>query len=442
MGTKLKIERNATQEVEIEAVRQQFPILSAGEIVYFDNAATALMPKRVAEAMMDCDMYCRANVGRGLSRHTKRMTDSFERARDKVAGFLGALPEEIVFVRNTTEAINIVACGLKWQEGEREIVFVRNTTEAINIVACGLKWQEGERVVTTLMEHHSNLLPWQIAAKRHRLQIDYVHPHLDDIEDMEPFVQALNKKTRLFSIIYVSNVLGVKLPVAELVRLAKERGALTLIDAAQAAPHMPINVKELGVDYLALSAYKMFGPSGVGVLYISKDAPQLQPLLVGGGMISTVRLDGFETAEMPHAMEAGTQPISAVVGFGETVDFINEIGYDFIEGRCSLLTAEFDRRIRSYDRIKVYGLSDPKKRLGIFAFNIDEMGVHRIASLYDYFGNIVVRSGQHCAIPLHQNFLQLRRGTVRASLAFYNTLEEIEKFMHTTERILELVGYA
>lgn len=402
--------------MDIESIRRQFPILAEGDIIYFDNAATSLMPRQVAEAMMESDLYYRANVGRGLSRHTRKATGVFEEAREKVADFLGAEP--------------------------REIVFVRNTTEAINIIACGLPWKKGDRVVTTLAEHHSNFLPWQVTAKRNGLKLEYVIPDLNDLGDLEPYDKALESKPRLLSMLYVSNVLGVRLPVAEVVRMAKERGTLTMVDAAQAAPHFPINVKELGVDYLAISAHKMYGPTGIGALYISKDAPQPQPLLVGGGMVTDVMLDEFRVAETPAGFEAGTQPIAAAVGFARAVDFIGEVGFDNIEKRCKHLTGEFDHKIRSYDRLRVFGAEGTDNRLGIFAFHIADLGVYRVASLYDQFGNIVLRSGHHCAIPLHREMLGVERGTVRASMAFYNTVEEIDRFMEVTERILELVGDA
>lgn len=402
--------------MDIQAIRRQFPILEKGEIIYFDNAATSLMPRRVAEAVMEADLYHRANIGRGISRYTQETTQSFEQAREKIAKFLNALPEEIVFVRNATEAINIIAFGLPWKRDDR--------------------------IVTSLVEHHSNFLPWQVAAKQYHLQFEYITPDYAQVNRLEPYQQALKKKTRLLSISYVSNVLGVKLPVKEIVKMAKEQGALTMVDAAQAVPHFPVDVKDLAVDYLAISAHKMYGPSGIGALYISKDAPKPKPLLVGGGMVSDVQLDGYTAKEFPFAAEAGTQAIAGALGFASAVDFINEIGYNNIESRCKQLTKEFDRRLRSYVQIKVYGTDNIKDRLGIFAFNFDNCGVHRIASLYDQLGNIVLRSGQHCTIPLHQHLLKATRGTVRASLAFYNTEEEIDKFMEITTQIVELMRNA
>jgi cysteine desulfurase/selenocysteine lyase len=402
--------------MDIKEIRRQFPILEKGEIIYFDNAATSLVPRRVAETMLEADLYHRANVGRGISRFTQETTQSFEQAREKIARFLNASPEEIVFVRNATEAINIVAFGLPWKRDDR--------------------------IITTLVEHHSNFLPWQVAAKKYHLQFEYISPDYTQVQELSPYEQALKKKTKLLSIVYVSNVLGVKLPVKEIARMAREQGALTMVDAAQAVPHFPVNVKDLGVDYLAISAHKMYGPTGIGALYISKDAPKPQPLLVGGGMVADVQLDRYTAKELPFGCEAGTQPIAGALGFAAAVDFINEIGYNYIENRCEQLTGNFDQRLRAHKQIKVYGTDNIADRLGIFAFNFNNCGVHRIASLYDQLGNIVLRSGQHCTMPLHQRLLKATRGTVRASLAFYNTEEEIDKFMDVTERILELMGNA
>ena len=393
---------------DVREVRADFPLLSKG-VIYFDNAATSLTPRQVVDAMARYLLDCRANVGRGSYRLALEATSMYEEVRKKVAKFIGARPTEVAFVKNTTEAINLVAMGLRWRRGEN--------------------------VVTTALEHHSNMLPWIRAARLHGLEVRFARPRRDGTLPVEEFERLVDESTRIVAVAHVSNVLGTISPVKEIAKIAKSKGALFLVDAAQSAPHMPINVRELGCDFLAFSAHKMCGPPGVGVLYVEEGA-QLDPLAVGGGAVADASLDSYELLEKPHAFEAGTPPIGDVIGLGAAIDYLSKLGLESIMKHELELAKKLRELLVEIPDVKVLGPEEPQT--GIVSFSVKDVKAEDVALA---LGNldICVRAGFHCAIPLVRDFLGERLGVVRASLYLYNTEEEVERFADSLREVVRLL---
>jgi cysteine desulfurase/selenocysteine lyase len=393
---------------DVREVRADFPLLSKG-VIYFDNAATSLTPRQVVDAMARYLLDCRANVGRGSYRLALEATSMYEEVRKKVAKFIGARPTEVAFVKNTTEAINLVAMGLRWRRGEN--------------------------VVTTALEHHSNMLPWIRAARLHGLEVRFARPRRDGTLPVEEFERLVDESTRIVAVAHVSNVLGTISPVKEIAKIAKSKGALFLVDAAQSAPHMPINVRELGCDFLAFSAHKMCGPPGVGVLYVEERA-QLDPLAVGGGAVADASLDSYELLEKPHAFEAGTPPIGDVIGLGAAIDYLSKLGLENIMKHELELAKKLRELLVEIPDVKVLGPEEPQT--GIVSFSVKDVKAEDVALA---LGNldICVRAGFHCAIPLVRDFLGERLGVVRASLYLYNTEEEVERFADSLREVVRLL---
>lgn len=393
---------------DVHKVRTDFPILSKG-IIYFDNAATSLTPRQVVDSMVSYLLECRANVGRGSYRLAHQATIMYEEVRKKVAKFIGAQASEIVFVKNATEAINIVAMGLRWRKGEN--------------------------VVTTALEHHSNMLPWIRANKLYGVEVRFAKPRKDGTLTIDEFERLIDEKTKIVSVAHVSNVLGTVSPVKEIARLAKSKGALVLIDAAQSAPHMPINVRELGCDFLAFSAHKMCGPPGVGVLYV-RDGVQVDPLAVGGGVVSDTSLNDYKLLSKPHALEAGTPPISDVIGLGAAIDYLSRLGLANIMEHEIKVTKMLKRLLTEAPYIRVLGPGEPQT--GIVSFAVNGVRAEDVALALGSL-DICVRAGFHCAIPLVRDLLGEKLGVVRVSLYLYNTEEEVEKFILSLREVVRLL---
>ena len=392
---------------DVYKVRADFPLLSKG-IIYFDNAATSLTPKQVVDAMVQYLLEYRANVGRSSYRLAHEVTNMYEEVRKKVAKFIGARASEVVFVKNTTEAINVVAMGLKWHKGDN--------------------------IVTTALEHHSNLLPWIRVSKLHGVEVRFAIPRRDGILPIEEFERLVDENTKLVAVAHVSNVLGTISPVRDIAKIAKSKGSLFLIDAAQSAPHMPINVKELNCDFLAFSAHKMCGPPGVGVLYI-KDDVQLDVLAVGGGVVADSSLGDYKLLERPHVFEAGTPPIGDVIGLGAAIDYLSKLGLHNIMKHELELARKLKKLLAEVPHIKVLGPEDPQT--GIVSFSVENVRAEDIALSLGNL-NICVRSGFHCAIPLVRDVLGEKLGVVRASLYLYNTEREVEVFVESLREVLRL----
>lgn len=385
---------------------------------YMDSAATSLIPEPVIAAMNEYDRHYRANVGRGMHRLTRVATQRYQDAHDSIDSFIG---------------------------GEKGItVFTKNTTEAINMVALGLDWQPGDRIVTTIIEHHSNLLPW-LRLRQKGAKVAVVEPGLDGVFNIDVFEEAINANTKLVTVSHVSNVLGTVQPISEIAALCKEHGAYFLVDAAQSVPHFTIKAHDSGCDFLCFSGHKMLGPTGTGVLWIRDEsiASALSPLIIGGGTVEEVTNEGYTLTEGYQRFEGGTPNIAGAIGLAQAAKYLENIGMDAVCKHEQKLTKRLLEGLMDLDHVTVYGPTDIKagnikNRIGVVSFNIKGIHPHEIAYLLDERAGILVRSGDHCCIPL-MRYLGLANGTVRASLYLYNTLEEIDLLLETLETIARMV---
>jgi len=315
-------------------------------------------------------------------------------------------------------------------------IFTRNATESINIVARCLRWKKGDRIVTTLLEHHSNLLPW-MRLREEGVELTVIKPDKTGMIDPADFETAISKGTRLVAISQLSNALGSVLPVKEISKICRERGAALLVDAAQSVPHMPVNVEDIDCDFLCFSGHKMLAPMGAGVLWVKKEG-EIKPLLAGGGMVQDVGDDGYEIKKGYEGFEAGTPDISAGMGLGAAVDYLTRVGLDEIHHHEQRLTVKLLEGLQDIKGVKVFG-PEPgsQNRGGVVSFTVEGLLPHEVALMLDQASSICVRSGHHCCIPLMKH-LGLKYGTVRASLYLYNTEDEIEKLLSTLEQIARM----
>ncbi len=406
------------QTVDFTKVRSDFPILEREvhpgvKLVYLDSTASSQKPQQVIEAM---DVYYRrsnANIHRGVHTLAEEATGLYENARERIAAFIGAgSAEELVFTRNTTESINLVA--YTW----------------------GRKFlQRGDIILLTEMEHHSNIVPWQILAAEKGLVIRYIPITPDYRFDMDAYMNLLNLRPRLVAFTQMSNVLGTITPAKEIIRLAHEAGAVALVDGAQSVPHLGVNVLDLDVDFLAFSAHKMCGPTGIGALYGKKALLDAMPPFLGGGdMIKKVTFEGFKPNDLPHKFEAGTPSIAEGVGFGAAVDYLTSVGMDAVYAHECQLTAYALEQIQAVPGLQVYGPSADFKG-GVVSFTMEGIHPHDVAALLDRNG-IAVRAGHHCAMPLHQK-LNLP-ATTRASFYLYNTHAEVDLLIAGLHQVARL----
>jgi len=316
------------------------------------------------------------------------------------------------------------------------VAMLRNTTEGLNLVANSLGFEEGGRIVTTVIEHHSNFITWLRVARRSGCSLEVVQPDREGRFEMADFEAVIDDSTRLVAVTRVSNVLGCKVPVEEIVSLAHEHGALVVEDGAQGVPHLATDVMDSGVDFMAFSGHKMLGPTGVGGLYIcEEELYKTEPLSIGGGTISDVSLDGYELAVAPLRFEAGTPAIAQVIGLGVACRYLDRVGMEDVEAWDERLSGRIAEGLREIDGVEVYGPIEPRDRVGIVSFNVGEMNSHDVALSLDAEHGIAVRSGHHCALPLMKELLGLPEGTARASTYLYNTLDEVELFLGAVEDI-------
>lgn len=394
--------------LNVEKIREDFPILETG-VIYLDSTATSLTPKQVLSEMEKYYLEYRANVGRGIYELAERATSAYEAARKRIASFINAI--------------------------KGEVVMVKNTTEAINLVAHSLKWRKGDKIVTTLLEHHSNYLPWLRCAERYGVKVEAIKPTPQGMIEVDDLEKTVDDSTKLVAMTHVSNVLGSITPVEEAARIAHEHGALLLIDGAQSVPHIKVDVAKLGCDFLAFSGHKMCGPTGSGALYISREAwEELDPVFVGGGTVESVEEGRFTLLKGPARFEAGTPGIAEAIGLKRAVEYLDALNMDHVVKHERKLGERMYEGLCSMEGVEVYG-PEPKYKLGITSFNVEGLDPHEVALILDASAKIAVRSGMHCAQPLIKQVLKKPKGTVRASLYIYNTKEEVEKFLSAMEEL-------
>lgn len=397
--------------------RQDFPLLRENPIVYLDSAATAQRPDVVIEAEMEFYRKYNANPLRGLYSLGIEATDRYEEARDCVAKFIhAAFAKEIIFTRNATESLNLVA----YSYGLSHL-------------------REGDEIVVSILEHHSNQLPWRMVAEKTGAVVKYLEcdrqGHISDAD----LQAAFSEKTKLVAVTQVSNVLGIRTPIDKIVALARKSGAVVVLDAAQSTPHMEVDVQKLGVDFLAFSGHKLMAPMGIGVLYGRKELlSEMPPFLTGGEMIQTVTRDKVVYAELPHKFEAGTVNGAGAWALAAAIRYLQEVGYEQIQKQELLLTMQLMEGLKKVPHVQIQGSPDPKEHCGIVSFTIDGVHPHDVSSILDADG-IAVRAGHHCAQPLMQQIGVM--STTRASMYFYNTEEDIEKLLTSVQTIRRRMGY-
>ena len=406
--------------LDTQKIRSDFPILyrkvHGKPLVYLDNAATTQKPRPVIDAIGKYYEEYNANVHRGIHALAEEATAAYEDSRSKVAEFIGARnPAEIIFTRGTTEAINLVAYS--W--GEKFL-------------------KKGDTVLLTLMEHHSNLVPWQLLAQRKGLNLEFTPVTAEGyLEDPEGMIRRLQPKLVAFT--HVSNVLGTVNPVRKLIEFAQTLNPrpYTLIDGAQAMAHLPVNVAELGCDFYAFSSHKMMGPTGVGVLWGKKEIlEEMPPFLAGGEMIREVFLRESSFKDIPHKFEAGTPHIAGVIGLGAAVDYLSALGMENIRRSEEKVLEYAFKKLEAVPGLTIYGPRNSADRGGVIAFNVAGIHPHDLATVLDQDG-VAIRSGNHCAMPLHTHFKI--NASARASFAFYNTKEEIDILVEGIERAKKLL---
>ena len=401
---------------DVETIRKDFPILSTQmrgrPLVYLDSGASAQKPQAVIDAMSDFYGAHYANIHRGVYQLSADATIQYEDVRTRVARFIGASnPREVIFVRNATEAINLVA--RTW--GETEI-------------------EAGDEIVLTHMEHHANIVPWQMLAERKGAIIRVAEVTDSGELDLDQLISLLGPRTKLLAFTHVSNALGTINPVEDLVRIAKERGITTLIDGAQAVPHQTVDVDALGADFYAFSGHKVFGPSGAGVLHGRLELLDAMPPFLGGGdMIESVSFEGTTFAPVPQKFEAGTPDIASVIGFGASVDYLEAIGMDRISEYEHSLLIYATEHLSKIPGLRIIGTAANKA--AVISFVLDDAHPHDIGTVLDGKG-VAIRAGHHCAQPLMN-----RMGvpaTARASISFYNTRDDIDRLVEAVRETQEL----
>ena len=414
----------AVQEKSLaERVRADFPILQqqvhGKPLVYLDNAATSQKPSAVLQALQDYYQQDNSNVHRGVHTLSARATDAYEGAREKVAKFINAAhPEEIVYTRNASEAINLVA------------------------YAWGLNnLKPGDEIILSVMEHHSNLVPWQLVAAKTGAVLKFVELTENETYDLEQFKTLICDRTKLVGVVHASNTLGCINPVEDIIAIAHRYGAKVLVDACQSVPHLPIDVQAMDCDWLVASGHKMCAPTGIGFLYGKRDLLRSMPPFLGGGeMIADVFLDRATYADVPHRFEAGTPAIAEAIALGAAVDYLSSIGMDTIYAYEKELTRYLFQQLETLPEVRVYGPkpnADGGGRTSLAAFTTGEVHPHDLSTILDQAG-IAIRAGHHCTQPLHRHVGA--QSTARVSLYFYNTREEIDAFIAALKEAIEFFG--
>ncbi len=416
----MKLELTQPKLFDVARIRADFPVLSREvrpgvPLVYLDSTATSQKPESVIETMDEFYRRSNANIHRGIHTLAEEATQLYETARLKIAEFINA-------------------------PSHRQLIYTRNTTEFINLVA--QTWgrtnlQSGDVIILTEMEHHSNLVPWQMLAAERGLRLEFIPVTRDGLLDLDGYRQLLELEPRLVAFTHMSNVLGTINPAAEIIRLAHAAGALALVDGAQSLPHLPVDVQALDADFMAFSAHKMCGPTGIGVLYGRKNLLETMPPYQGGGdMIKRVHLRSFTPNEIPHKFEAGTPAIAEAVGFGAAIDYLSAVGMPAIAAHEQAIIAYALERLEEIPGVSVFGPPAEDKG-GVASFTLQGVHPHDISQILDMDG-IAIRAGHHCAMPLHEKF-QLP-ATARASFYLYNTEQEVDQLVAGIYKVKTIFG--
>jgi cysteine desulfurase/selenocysteine lyase len=399
--------------MDVNKIRQDFPLLADKGVVYFDTACQSLRPQQVTDALSEYYTRFPACSGRSMHHLAAAVTQKVDEARTALAKFLNAARKE-------------------------EIVFTRNTTEGVNLVANALSFKPGDVIVISDKEHNSNLIPWQKLCRQKGTVLRIVPTHADGTFDLDAYAKTLDGQVRLVSLGHTSNLDGVTIPAAEAIKLAHQAGALVLLDAAQSAPHRQINVRALDADFVAFSGHKMMGPSGTGVLY-GKLAllDEMEPFLVGGDTVATSTYDSAEFLPPPEKFEAGLQDYAGIIGLGAAVQYLHKIGFEAIQKQELEVTRTLDEGLRPMPGLHIIGPADPALRGGITTFYIDGIDSHRIALMLDQMRGIMCRSGQHCV----HSWFHARgiTGSVRASAYVYNTVQEAQLLVEHLTKIRKVL---
>ena len=404
--------------LDSEKIRADFPILQREvwpgmPLIYLDSTATSQKPVQVIEIMDEYYRRSNANIHRGIHVLAEEATELYETARGKITQFIkAASPRQIIFTRNTTESINLVAQS--WGRANLH---------------------SGDLVILTEMEHHSNLVPWQMLAQERDLRLEFIPVTMSGLLDLDEYRHLLEQGPRMVAFTHMSNVLGTINPAAEMISLAHQAGAVTLVDGAQSVPHFEVDVQQLDADFLAFSGHKMCGPTGIGILYGRRSLlEEMPPFLGGGDMIKRVELRTFLPNELPHKFEAGTPSIAEAIGFGAAVDYLSNIGLDDIARQEHIIISYALERLEEIPGVKVYG-PEAEQKGGVASFTLEGIHPHDVSQILDRDG-VAVRAGHHCAMPLHKK-LNLT-ATTRASFYLYNTIEEVDRLVDAIYKVKKI----
>ena len=401
----------------LNEIRRQFPIFENNpDLIYLDSGATSQKPRTVMDAIKEFYEKHNANIHRGIYSLSIRSTEIYEKSKEKVAHFINA-------------------------RSPREIVYTKNATEALNLVMYSLmdRVKEGDEIVITISEHHANLVPWQQLAKRKNAVLKYIDVDDEGRLNLKDAKEKITRKTKIVALNHVSNVTGVIHPVEEVIEMARGVRAITIVDACQSAPHIPVDVQRMGANFLAFSAHKMLGPTGIGVLWGREELlKEIDPFLFGGDMIERVDLYESTWNDIPMKFEAGTPPIAEAAGLSAAIDFLSEIGMGNVFQHEREIVDYLLDKLLSMDHITLYGPKDNSDRIAIFTFNVKGLHAHDVAHFFDY-KNIAVRSGHHCAQPLLRRLGAENLSTVRASFYIYNDSSDADALV---EALKEVKRYA
>lgn len=409
---------NDAAALDVPRIRQDFPILSREvhpgvPLVYLDSTASSQKPRQVIEAMGNFYLHSNANIHRGVHTLAEEATEAYEGARQKIARFINA-------------------------PSARQIIYTRNATEAINLFA--FTWgrtalHAGDMIILTELEHHANLVPWQILAEERGIRLEFIPVTTEGLLDLDEYRRLLDLGPKLVAFAHMSNVLGTISPAKEIIALAHQAGAIALVDGAQSVPHFPVDVQDLDADILVFSSHKMCGPTGMGALYGRRSLLEAMPPFMGGGdMIKRVQLRSFTPNDLPYKFEAGTPAIAEAVGFGAAVDYLSAIGMDRIAAHEHQIAEYAQERLEEVPGVWVFGPQASQKG-AVMAFTLQGVHPHDVSQILDSQG-IAVRAGHHCAMPLHEKFKI--PATSRASFYLYNTMEEVDRLVEGLYKVKQV----